>query len=34
LDKREEGGRERRQNRCRRKRGEKVSLGGKPGGVR
>jgi hypothetical protein len=31
---REEGGRERRANRCRRKRGEKVSLGGKPGGVR
>jgi len=33
LDEREEGERERRQDRCRRKREKIVSLGGKPGGV-
>ena len=33
MDEREEGERERRQDRYRRKRGKIVSLGGKPGGV-
>ena len=33
MDEREEGERERRQDRCRRKREKIVSLGGKPGGV-